>query len=687
MIYQKHLNRLFLTGILVFVIASCRQSPRYPDGLSPEESMKTFQLKEGFAIEPFATEPYVQSPVDMAFDENGGVYVIEMADYPFQADSVNPKGLIKFLKDTDGDGKIDTAFVFADKLASATSVLPWKGGILVTAAPEIVYLKDTTGDYKADIKEVLFTGFFDRNSEAQITSLRFGVDNWIYGNNHGQAGQVQRGNEPQAEPLNVSGADFRFRLDNNQFETESGGGQFGLAIDDWGNRFFTQNTLYIQQAPIAGRYLRRHAFLPSARGSVKIYEDDVMFQKTPPPYWRAERSRRRQHQYDSLGLNRTEWAEGHFTGASGGTFYGGDAFPDDYYGSIFTGEVAGNLIHRTVLKSRKGKAEFEATRAPDETDREFLAATDSWFRPVTLSTGPDGYLYVVDMYLQHIETPVSIPDDLKADMDFEAGKDKGRIYRIFPAAGSKRDLKDIRLGEKSTGELVPYLAHPNQWWRLNAQRLLLERQDRSVIPALRLLVETHSDPRARLHAFYALDGLGAMDARLAKAALKDPHPGVRIHGAIVSERYPQNLPDLIALATDDDDRVTLQAALSLGQFEGAGVREALAGILEKYAGEALFRTAVISSAAGSSLSFINFLSTRSTFFSNEGPAAQFLEEAGNVMGARNHPRELTTLSNNLDTYPEPFRKSLLRGLKKGLKRASPESKQPPALLRAMEETD
>jgi putative membrane-bound dehydrogenase-like protein len=669
----------------ICTIVSCQeaQKSKYDEGLTPEESIKKFELKEGFAIEAFATEPYVQSPVDMVMDENGNVYVVEMGDYPWQADTINPKGLIKFLKDTDGDGKIDTSVVFADKLPSATSIMPWKGGLLVAAAPEVFYLKDTTGDYKADIKEVVFTGFFDRNSEAQITSFRFGIDNWIYANNNGQAGSVSRTDNPAAGKISVGGGDFRFRMDNNKFETESGNGQFGLALDDWGNRFFSQNTLYIQQAPIAGRYLKRHPYLTSTRGSVKIYEDDVMFQRTPPPYWRAERSARRQRNYDSLGLDRVEWPEGHFTGASGGTYYGGDAFPEEYYGSIFTAEVAGNLVHRTVLKTNPGKAEFEATRGKGEEKAEFLASTDSWFRPTVLYTAPDGYLYLVDMYMQHIETPVSIPDDLKADMDFEKGSDMGRIYRIYPKNGEKRDLKNVNLGSKTTAELVTYLSHPNSWWRLTAQRLILERQDKSILPALKEQFATHEDPRARLHSLYAIDGLGGMDASLAKAALKDPVAGVRVHGAILSERFSQNLPDLIELAKDADDRVALQAALSLGQFQGAQVQESLAAILTKYSSQPLYRTAVLSSNVGSSLAFVNYLAKQSFFGSKEG-SNNFLEDAAFAIGARGNLSELSSLLSAVPSFEASSQKAIAAGLEKGFKKAPAATKKSASLVKALE---
>lgn len=680
---KLRLSSTFPIAATMLALASCQEPPKYPDGLSVEDALKKFELVDGFSIEPFATEPHVQSPVDMVIDENGGIYVVEMHDYPWQADTLNPRSLIKFLQDTDGDGKIDTDVVFADKLPSATSVMPWKGGIIVAAAPKVYYMKDTTGDHKADIKEVLFDGFFDRNSEAQITSFRFAVDNWIYANNNGQAGMVSRTDNPEAGPLNVAGGDFRFRMDNNKFESESGNGQFGLAVDDWGYRFFTQNTLYIQQAPIPGRYLKRHPYLPSTRGSVKIYEDDVMYQRTPPPYWRAERSRRRQANYDSLGLDRIEWPAGHFTGASGGTFYGGDAFPEEFYGNIFTAEVAGNLVHRTVLKKNPGKAEYEATRGKGEEQREFLASTDSWFRPTTLYSGPDGYLYVIDMYLQHIETPVSIPDDLKAEMDFENGKDKGRIYRIFPKNGEKRNLKNINLGSKSTAELVEFLAHPNQWWRLTAQRLILERQDKSIIPALKEQFANHADPKARLHTFYALDGLGAMDAELAKAAMKDANEGLRIHGAIVSERYPQNLDGILELTKDSDDRVALQAALSAGAFKGAKVQEALAGVLEKYISQPLYRTAVLTSEAGSSLDFIKYIAGKSILNGSED-ANRFLDDASFVITARGNSSEVTGLLAGLSSFDAASQKAIMAGVEKGLKRAPDSVKKSAAFNKALD---
>lgn len=341
--------KTFAASALTLLSVHTIAQNRYSEALTPAGSAATFQLREEFSIEPFVTEPDVLSPVDLVFDASGNAFVVEMGDYPYDAQPGHFKGRIRLLKDTNGDGKIDQSYVFADGLPSATSVLPYKDGLIVCAAPDILLLRDTNGDFKADTREVLFTGFFAKNSEAQITSMRYGVDNWVYANNSGQAGMITSPLRPDASLLNVAGGNFRFRLDKKLYEVESGSGQFGLALDEWGHRFYTQNTLHIQQSPIAWRYLHRHNFLPSFRSDVNISDHELeMFQKSATPYWRQQRSDRRQAKYDSLKTGFTEYARDHFTGASGGTFYGGDGFPKTFHGSIFTGEVAGNLIHRDI---------------------------------------------------------------------------------------------------------------------------------------------------------------------------------------------------------------------------------------------------------------------------------------------------------------------------------------------------
>lgn len=237
--YEHILNRIlrnnapFLILLLMVACSSNDNKSHYKGPLTPEESMNTFHFSEDFKAEIFAAEPLVMDPVSMEFDEEGNAYVVEMLDV-FVPDSMKGKGRIVMLKDLDGDGRADTAIVFADSIRDATSILPWEGGLLIAAAPNIMYYKDTDGDGRADVKEILFTGFFTKNEEAQITNLRFSVDNWIYANNAGQEGEITFNRKPDAPKLLMRGADFRFRLDRNQFEVTTGPGQFGLFIDDWG---------------------------------------------------------------------------------------------------------------------------------------------------------------------------------------------------------------------------------------------------------------------------------------------------------------------------------------------------------------------------------------------------------------------------------------------------------------------
>ncbi|MCE6992492.1 PVC-type heme-binding CxxCH protein [Dyadobacter sp. CY323] len=645
-------------------------SQRYTNSRSPEQEMATFQLHEGFGIEPFVVEPEVLSPIDMVFDGRGNIYVVEMGDYPYDAKPGNFKGRIRLLKDTNGDGKIDKSYVFAEGLPSATSILPWKNGIIVTAAPDILYLKDNNGDFKADTREVLFTGFFARNSEAQITSLRFGPDNWIYANNHGQAGMITSKQHPEKAAVNVAGGNFRFRADLGLFEVESGTGQFGQALDDAGHRFYTQNTLHIQQSPIAWRYAHRHDFMPSYRTDVNISDHELeMFQKSATPYWRQQRSDRRQAKYDSMKTGYKEYARDHFTGASGATFYGGDGFPKEFYGNIFTGEVAGNLVHRDVIKSVPGQAAFVATRADGEKDKEFLASTDGWFRPANFTSGPDGYLYLVDMYRQHIETPVSIPEDLKKDMDFANGEQYGRIWRIFPKSGEKRNVDIPNLEGKKSGELAALLSHPNQWWRLTAQRLLLEQQDKSVVPVLQKIFAESPDANARLLAFYALDGLNAFDPKMIKTALGDKNPGLREHALVLAEKYPDYLPEVIRLGGDANPQVAYQACLSLGQFSGKEAMAALLQTAEKNMEEPMFRFAILSSIPGSSGEFAEMMGSRNVFKNTSPGKLKFLEDFGYIAGARNGKSEMAKLLSVLENADKDLQAAGLNGLAKGIKRS------------------
>jgi putative membrane-bound dehydrogenase-like protein len=666
-------GRLVIFLLPFILLAGEGIAQRYPGPLSPEESMKKLNVAPGYKVSLFASEPHVFDPVSLEFDEEGNAYVIEMPDYPYEVEPGKGHGRIRILKDTDSDGKIDQSIIFAENVTEATSMLPWKGGLIVTAAPNIIYLKDTNGDGKSDIREILFSGFFQNNSEAQVTSLKLGIDNWIYANNRGQSGKVVFSKTPDAKPVEVRGADFRFRLDRDVFELETGPGQFGQTINDWGHRFFTENSIHIQQAVIPWRYTHRHAFMPTSKFNVTITDhEEIMFQEIPPAYWRSERSARRNRVFKEANLNRIEWVEDRFSGASGGTIYNGDALPKEFYGNVFTTDVSGSLIHRDVLSQSDTNPVMLAKRTDSEKNREFIYSTDTWFRPVTFSVGPDGYLYILDYYRQHIETPVSIPDDLKAEMDFMAGSDMGRIYRLLPENVSYQGVK-VEL-KKATGlQLVDYLSHKNGWYRSTAQRLLLERQDKTVVPAVKSLFSNSPDPRTRLHALYVLEGLNALNEKIVKQSLLDSESGVRENGIMLAERYSKMVKLLIPMVNDPSKRVSLQAALSLGQFEGKNVIAALAEVITKYGQNDWFRSAVLSSEAGSSVEILNSLIKDKTFFiKGESWKLSFIQDLSNIIGARYNKEQfsayLKTLSTDLLSAAN-VQQAALKGLKAGLNKS------------------
>ena len=667
---MKLLKSTLILLVVGSFLSSCVEK-KYGDALTPEESLSTFQLDENFEVSLFASEPHVLDPVEMVIDENGSIYVVEMPDYPFQPEGAQGKGRIKKLLDKDGDGKIDGSIIFADGIKDATSLQCWKGGLLVTAAPYIYHLVDTTGDDVADVKEILFEGFFKENQEAQISNLRFNIDNWIYATNHGNAGMIKFNGDPTADPVDLSGTDFRFRLDRGLFEHATGTAQFGQTFNDWGHRFISHNTTHIRETVLPHRYLHRGVDLLDKKAALNISDHDLlMYQISDAPYWRVERSRRRQEVFDAKNLDRVEHVEGHFTGSSGGTHYGADLFSEDYQGNIFTGDVMGNLVHRDVLFLDAKHSAYRAERHSHDRTKEFLASTDQWFRPVNFCVGPDGALYVLDMYRQHIETPLSIPEDLKAEMDFLRGDDMGRIYRIVPkGTSSSIDLSAAIAHQNNIEQYLEWLKHPNQWFRQQAQRLLVEKQAQSLLPEIKKIFLENEQAVLRLHALYVLEGLNALSKDVVKQALRDDNARVREHGLILAEGYPECLPDMLALTSDADHRVVMQSALSLGGMQSEKVMPALAKILETHFADEWIRKAVLSSPLGSSSEMLTYLAYNTNMLENLQPEKESIAKAvGYNIGSRHEPTELIEFLQLMPKLPTACAVTSLDGMAAAIKK-------------------
>lgn len=658
-------------SLSLLLFTSCKN--KHPDAraLTPQQSLKSMHLSDDFHVELFASEPDVVSPVEMVFDETGKVYVAEMIDYPEDPPPGKPaRSRIRLLEDTNGDGKIDRSTIFAGQVLEVSSIFPWRGGLIVTSAPDILYFKDTDGDGQADVRRVLYTGFPKVNPEGRITNLRLGIDNWIYAANSGADGRITSPGHPEMPPVRVRGADFRFRPDGGLAEAACGPTQFGMTFDDWGNRFLTQNTTHIRQAVLPMQYLVRAPLL-----SIPAVAEDIsdhgrpsarMFPLTKPQAWRRQRTALRQKRYDESGLNRKEEVGGWFTAASGGTIYNGDVFPREYWGNVFTSDVSGNLVHRDIL-TRDGVT-FSAHRALSNV--EFLASTDVWFRPCNFANAPDGNLYMTDIYREFIETPESIPEEIKKNMDFWSGADRGRIYRIVPNQPLRKSDLKVNLGAATSAELVRQLENPNGWHRDTAHRLLLERQDRAAIPLLRDLSQRSDLPQARVHALWLLDAISGLDAPLALRALKDAHPGVRENAVRLAEAWLGKSAAvanaLLAMKNDRDARVQFQTALTLGEMKDSRALQALADIAARRAGEHWFRLAMLSSVHDNAYPFFHLLVYRNGFRANPS----FLNELCSLIGARHDPAELGRFLRIarffLPTEPAETAAALF-GLGKGLK--------------------
>lgn len=680
-------GRLVLWGSLLAAVVSsfaCGSRSPLEDGLerrnplSPAEALETFQLAEGFRLEVAASEPNVTDPIAMSFDANGRLYVAEMRGYPFDPPpGGEPAGRIRLLDDEDGDGVFETARVFADRLHWPSGIACFNGGIFVSAAPDILYLKDTTGDGVADIRRTVFTGFGTDKSEDIVNNLKWGMDHWIYGTTSYNGGTVRHAERAGDRELPLGSDDFRFHPVTEVIEaTEGTGGDFGNAFDDWGNRFGSNSVNPVIHAVFPLRHVVDG--MEPARLATPILESDrLVFPISDPEPWRAARKT-----YWSRWVNTThemraqrfpprELAlQGHYTGGAGLGIYRGAAYPAEFHGNAFTPEPAGNLVLRMTV-DRAGVT-FRARRAT--AGREFLASTDNWFRPVNFANGPDGCLYMVDMYREVIEDPSAIPDEILEHIDFYTGQDMGRIYRITPASFERGALP--QLGEASAFELVALLDHEDGWWRSTAHRLLFERQVVKASAALRASVRRSQSPRGRLHALWSLAGLGQLDDGTLLAALADAHPAVRQNAVRLSESRllgSSALSESVAsLAADEDPAVRFQVALAVPGMDRGGGSLLLARILRADPGDEWIRAAVLSGARENPLALLGLLLHEASFLANPDSPGAVRQLADNVAG-RESPDAiravLSATSNLTGPHGKWLRMAAAAGIASGLARA------------------
>ena len=617
-----------------------RMASDAPKPLAPAQSAAKIRLPEGFRIDLIASEPVVQEPSCVAFDERGRLFVCELHGYNVEGEIDVAKlnetgtldrhvgrirwelqggpiatearkrqyGVVKLLRDSDGDGVMDTAVVWADDLPPCYGLLAVNGGILVTCAPEIVFLADTDNDGRVDVRETLFHGFKTEVLERGINNPRWGIDNWVYIGSGGSGGKIT--GPHLAKSVELGSTDFRIKPDGSAIEPVTGSvGTFGMTINDVGDRFPASGGEPATFAlPIPHRYLVRNPYVPSPRTTYSAADHRRGFRISEPHPWRV---RRRQDPNWVKFYGERETNSHYFSGGCSNEFYGDALFPEEYRGNLFYCEPSLNIIHRCVLE-RDG-AGYRGRRAQTELESEFLASSDQWFRPMNLRVGPDGALYIVDMYREIIEDYSAIPRFLQQQYGLDKGRDRGRIWRLAPTDAKLPAVPD--LVEYSADQLIAAVRNrDSRWLRTTARRLLVGRKGtensgklaEALTNALR---DATGTPQAKINVLYTLAGLGALRLNEHLAPLSDAEDyRVRIHVIRLAECCPgASATSLVArMGGDSDPSVRIQAVLSLGVLMSAERNAASARrrqsrslfeIAREFGNEPWMQAAILSSAS------------------------------------------------------------------------------------------
>ena len=553
-----------------------------------ESSLRAMHPRPGFRIELVAAEPLVMDPVDVAWGPDGRMWVAEMADYPMGIDNKDkPGSRIAALTDIDGDGRYDKRTLFADGLETANTVLPWRDGVLVVAPPNIWFLRDTTGDGRADQKEVLYEGFGRGNEQHRGNGLVWGLDGWIYVAN-GDSGGTLRSTKT-GKTLNLGGFDLRIKPDTGELEPATGVTQHGRNRDDWGN-WVAGNNSNGWQIALEDHDIRLNPKVsqPPARHGITGVIDLFPISRVlshysgyrPPP----------------------AGSPGKLTSGCGYTFYRDSLFDGLIEPSIYFSCPVHNCVHREVIKW--DGILMQTARASDEERSEFLRSSDPWFRPAAIRTGPDGGMYVADLYRLVIEHPEWIDDTLEremiADGRLRAGHDRGRIYKIFPT-GAKLH-QSTRLEGRKPAELAAALDSPNGWQRDTAHMMLTwlakDEQQKAIPSLFKVLQSKH--PAARAQALSALANLAGLSAKAMHIGLGDSHTGVRRNALRVGTNLFNSDAALgqraVTLLDDDDAHVQRRAAYALGAWKDPRAGQALGRFLVKNADSPYLRAAALTSA-------------------------------------------------------------------------------------------
>ena len=621
---------------------------------SPEKSLDAWKVDGEFELQLVASEPLVCDPVDVAWDEQGRMLVAEMRDYPFPPEHGPRLARIRLLEDRNKDGTMDTALTWADELPDVQGMLWTEGGLLVTSSTGLTLLKDTDGDNRADQRSPIFLTNKARHSQLQLASPRWLLDNTIHLNNGIDGKEIRVAEQPETK-LSYRGFNLRYDPLSGSLQRTSGVGQFGATIDQFGRLFFCSNRnpailevlprILADRNPSAGFSATHENIQPSA---ARVF-----------PH--------------SLSHTTSVAHAGTHTSACGLAVYRGDWIPE-LSGNLFVCDPTAQLITRNRIVEKGGS--FEARRIGER--RDFLVSSDEWCRPVNLRNGPDGALYICDMYRRFIDHAIYFPDEFTRSNYMRAGLDHGRIWRLAPRDTRPRRVLPL---PEDPADLVEELASPISWRRLNAQRLLVTNHQSAPLNKLTAMLGSRSEV-GRLHAFCTLHGVHRRNGtelpeKALTLVLKDPSPGVIENALLLAGHRPTIKKTLPSLLNHASPRVRMLAAALYGNEASFSN---LVSLVARDGSDPWLRRAVISISPDAPTRILTHL-----FLGVEDIPSEVVIDLAQAASAHGNPTSLAGLLEAARRRPPSEVASLTLGLSRGLPRGPLKSltvllARPPASL-------
>jgi mono/diheme cytochrome c family protein/glucose/arabinose dehydrogenase len=575
---------LFLLGVVFVTIASCK--PKSFD--EPEISLASYHIEEGFELQVVASEPFIEAPVAMDFDDKGRMWVVEMKGYMQNLEGTGddmPNGTITILEDLDQDGITDHSKIFLDSLILPRAIAHVYGGLLYAEPPNLWFV-DIKND-KPENKVLVDSLYSDGgNVEHQPNGLMTHIDNWIYN----------------------AKCNFRYQRKNGKWlkEPASFRGQWGISMDNFGRLYYNNNsTQLIGDYVLPNTVINNPYYKPNAAISKKLTPNQRVFPLHPTSVNRG---------YEKGVLDKDSLLI-RVTSACGPLIYRGHQFPDMYQENAFVCVPEANLIKRNILTITADKI----TAMQAVPNREFIASTDEGFRPVNLFNGPDGAMYVVDMHRGIIQdkaflTPYLQKHYAKKKLDTIIGM--GRILRVVNK-NHKSTKEPIVLEGLNISELVDLLSHPNGWIRDRAQQLLIYKKGNAAIPILKKLLVNANNSISQIHALHTLNGLDALDFETLKNSLSsDSGSDFISHTIVLTEQFAaqEHIVSMIklikSLILKDNPEIDLYISTSLGgwlQFSPEDFFPILLELSVKYRNSKVYQEGTINSLRGLEESFLQFL--------------------------------------------------------------------------------